>query len=482
MVLPFAAAANSSAIQSVITPVLTQVQTLFSAADDVFVPNEAPAVAASGISPFSASNIRLEATTFSAGFTHSLALHSNGTLWAWGSNGNGRTGLGTITGNQLTPAQVGTAANWTQVSAGNNFSLALRSGGTLWSWGSNADGVTGLGTTVGNQLTPEQVGTAANWTAVSAGSEHSLAIRSDGTLWAWGQNTGGRTGLGVLLGTETTPVQVGTATNWAHVSAGQTHSLAVRSDGTLWAWGSHTNGVTGLGTSSGNQTTPAQVGTATNWSAVSAGSAHSLAIRADGTLWSWGSNVGGRTGLGATTGTQTTPVQVGTATDWTTLSAGNAHSIAIRSDGTLWSWGSNTVGRTGLGTTIGSQTTPIQVGSATDWTLADAGTAGSHSLGMRTNGDLWGWGYNVNGQIGLNDIGDRTVPTLIGSGFETGLERDFEPPTIENIAPQGSGVATTTAQIVITFDQAMHTESLGTVRLNNTELDLTHAVWTENDT
>ncbi|MCL2680267.1 MAG: hypothetical protein FWF11_02160, partial [Coriobacteriia bacterium] len=271
LALPFLAAANSSALQSVVSPVITQVQTLFSPADDVLVSNEAPAVVTSGFSPFSSSGIRPEATTFAAGTNFSLAIRSDGTLWAWGSNANGMTGLGTDTGFQTRPAQVGTGTNWTAVSAGREHSLALRSDGTLWAWGSNANGMTGLDTATGNQLTPAQVGTATNWKSISAGNIHSLAIATDGTLWAWGWNLDGRTGLGTDAGIQTTPAQVGTATNWTAVSAGTSHSLALRSDGTLWSWGANTDGATGLGTDTGNQTTPLQVGSATSWTQLSAG-------------------------------------------------------------------------------------------------------------------------------------------------------------------------------------------------------------------
>ncbi|MCL2680725.1 MAG: hypothetical protein FWF11_04545, partial [Coriobacteriia bacterium] len=162
------AAANSAAVQSVFDPVITQVQVLFSLADDAFTSNETPVVASDGIGALSGSGILQEATTFSGGTVHSLAVRSDGTLWSWGSNLQGRTGLGTATGDQLTPAQVGTATNWTAVSAGGSHSLALQSDGTLWAWGNHNGGATGLGPTTGNQTTPAQVGTATNWTQVSA--------------------------------------------------------------------------------------------------------------------------------------------------------------------------------------------------------------------------------------------------------------------------------------------------------------------------
>ncbi|MCL2680419.1 MAG: hypothetical protein FWF11_02950, partial [Coriobacteriia bacterium] len=487
LALPFLAAANSVAVQSVLDPVITHVQNMLSPADDAFAPNEAPAVVSGGFSSLSSSTIRPEATTFSAGHQHSLAIKADGTLWSWGLNLSGRTGLGiAVNSNTLVPTQVGIATNWTQVSAGQDHSLAIRSDGTLWAWGSDANGRTGRGTITGNQPTPAQVGTATSWTQVSAGQLHSLAIAADGTLWSWGHNGNGRTGLGTTTGNQLTPAQIGTATNWTQVSAGSEHSLAIRSDGTLWSWGTNGSGRTGLGTTTGNQLTPAQIGTATNWTSVSAGGSHSLAIRSDGTLWAWGHNANGRTGLGTGSGSQNTPAQVGTATNWTQVSAAGeftvptGHSLAIRSDGTLWSWGSNDLGAAGLGTAIGNQT-PVQVGTATDWLLADAATDGIHSLGMRTNGDLWGWGWNNSGQLGLNDTTTRYVPTLIGAGFELGFEP--EPPEAIVIATLPTADATditetSTTHISIFFDREMNPTVAGTITLDNgATVNLASATW-----
>ena len=418
LVLPLLAAANSSAIQSVLSPVVTQVQAVFSSADDGFMPNESPAIVTGGIALLSSSDIRPEPTTFSAGANHSLAIKSDGTLWSWGWNGNGATGRGVIAGSQNTPAQVGTATNWRSVSAGLN---------------------------------------------------HSLGLRADGSLWSWGSNGNGKTGLNTIAGDQTTPIQVGTATNWTQVSAGNLHSLGIRSDGTLWAWGTNLDGRTGLGTTTGNQLTPAQVGTATNWASVSAGNTHSLAIASDGTLWAWGSNSLGRTGLGTLAGTQNTPLQVGSATNWTQVSVGDAHSLAVRADGTLWAWGDNTQGRTGLGTLAGIQDSPLQVGSATDWLSAYASHNGNHSFGMRLDGTLWAWGRNAEGQLGLGNAGtgtDRSVPTLVGSDIDWAIPAA---PAIIDISLASSGITTDTAEVTITFDRAINTAT-GTVTLNGVPL------------
>ena len=132
----------------------------------------------------------------SVGFRHTLAIRADGTLWAWGDNANGRTGLGTDTGIVTVPTQVGTANNWATVSAGTHHSLAVTTNGELWAWGNNGSGTTGLGVTTGNTLVPTRVGTASTWRSVSAGQWFSLAIRTNGTLWSFGMNGSGRTGRG----------------------------------------------------------------------------------------------------------------------------------------------------------------------------------------------------------------------------------------------------------------------------------------------
>ena len=329
----------------------------------------------------------------SAGVDRSFAIRDDGSLWSWGRNIYGVTGLGTTTGNTYTPTRVGTDNDWIFVSAGGLHTLGIRADGSLWAWGLNEDGRTGLGIDTGNTLIPTRVGTDNNWVSVSAGSFHSHGIRADGSLWAWGWNSGGRTGLGIdtLTGT-LTPTRVGTANNWVSVSAGCSHSLAIRDDDSLWTWGLNALGGTGLDT--GTALTPTRVGIEYNWISVSAGFGHSHGIRADGSLWAWGSNWEGVTGLGTTTGNTYIPTRVGIANNWAYVAAGLHHSIGIRADGSLWAWGFNYQEEIGQVAWI----TPTRVGTANNWVFASAG--GLHSLGIRNDG-LWAWGVNGGGQVGV---------------------------------------------------------------------------------
>ncbi len=318
-------------------------------------------------------------TRISSGQAHTLAIRSDGTLWAWGTNSDGRLGDGTLTGTS-TPKQIGTAT-YTAVAGGQYHSLAIHSNGTLWGWGWNSNGQVGDGT-VTQRNSPVQIG-SATYTAVSTGADYSLAIHTNGTLWAWGLNSDGQLGDGTLT-QRNSPVQIGTATYTA-VTGGRAHTLAIRTNGTLWAWGAGAFGGLGDGTTV-SKSNPTAIGTAT-YTAVAGGSGHSLAIHTNGTLWAWGHNNYGQVGDGSTTN-RTSPLQIGTATH-IAVSAGNVlFSHAIRTNNTLWGWGDNASGKLGDGT-ITDRLVPTAIGSAT-YTAVTSGE--SFALAIHTNGILWAWG------------------------------------------------------------------------------------------
>ncbi|MEW6558142.1 MAG: hypothetical protein AB1349_12470, partial [Elusimicrobiota bacterium] len=354
-------------------------------------------------------------SSVSCGGYHTIAINADGTLWAWGRNEYGQLGLGT-TIQMNTPTQVGSATNWSSVSCGELYTIAIKTDSTLWAWGDNGYSQLGLGTTI-QMNTPTQIDSATNWSSVSCGGNHTIAIKTDGTLWAWGCNYSGQLGLGTTIQMNT-PTQVGTLTNWSSVSCGRENTIAIKTDGTLWAWGWNNCGQLGLGTTI-QMNTPTQVGSATNWSSVSGGGYHTIAIKTDGTLWSWGLNEYGQLGLG-TTIQMNTPTQVGSATNWSSVSSGVHHTIAIKTDGTLWAWGDNYYGELGLGNSGGNwisyddgidRNTPTQVGTLTNWSSVSGG--GYHTIAIKADGTLWAWGYNVYGQLGLGDTTDRNTPTQV---------------------------------------------------------------------
>jgi alpha-tubulin suppressor-like RCC1 family protein len=327
---------------------------------------------------------------------HSIALKSNGGLWAWGNNTSGEMGLGFVSFGIDTPTATGTpATEWVSGAVGGSHTVALRSEGTLWSWGSNDHGQLGTGNNT-DQNTPVMSGNDSNWVAVSAGEDHTAALKSNGTLWSWGDNGNGQLGIG-NYNDQDNPQQV-SGSNWASVSCGSAHSLALKADGTLWAWGDNSSGQLGTGNYS-TFTSPVQIGSYDKWLAIAAGGKHSLALKADGSLWAWGRNTEGQLGTGNNT-VQLSPVQVGAGDTWVWISAGDQYSLALKADGTLWAWGMNSDGQLGIGN-YNNQNSPIQIGAANDWIAANAGKA--HSIAWKVDGTIWSWGNNDYGQLGLGN-------------------------------------------------------------------------------
>ena len=278
---------------------------------------------------------------------------------------------------------------------------------------------------------------------IAAGADHTVAIRSDGTLWAWGDDTYGELGNGTNAA-EFVPTQIGTAT-WSAVAAGTAFTIALRSDGTLWAWGLNSSAQLGDGTTV-NKNAPEQIGTVTNWSAVAAGAKHVLALRWDNNLWTWGDNTFGQLGNGTTTN-NLVPTQIGAGAVWTLISAGFDHSAALRSDESLWMWGNNTFGQLGDGT-VSSESLPEQIGPGVDWRAPAAGT--SFTVALRTDGTLWAWGDNASGQLGIGSLQNRPSPVeLAHTGFN-------EPPVVVSTTPSnGSPNVSLSATIQATFSQPM---------------------------
>ena len=298
--------------------------------------------------------------------------------------------------------------DWKMIKAGYYHTVGIKADGSLWAWGDNTYGQLGDGS-ITQRNSPVQIGSSTNWSSIAAGGLHNIATKTDGSLWAWGRNGSGELGDGSTA-QRNSPVQIGSSTNWSSIAAGGYHTIAKKTDGSLWAWGDNYFGQLG-DVSTTQRNSPVQIGSSTNWSLIAAGAYHTIATKTDGSLWAWGYNGLGQLGDGSNTH-RNSPVQIGSSTNWLSITAGVYHTIATKTDGSLWAWGNNAEGQLGDGSTAQSNI-PKKIGSSTNWSSMGAGQY--HTIATKTDGSLWAWGYNYDGQLGDGSNTQRYSPVQIGS-------------------------------------------------------------------
>jgi len=345
-----------------------------------------------------------------------VAPPSQDGLWMWGYNSDGQLGLDD-TADRSSPVQVGSLTTWDKIACGSGHTLVVKTDdGTLWAWGNNYHGQLGTGNRT-YRSSPVQVGGLTNWETIDAAENYSIAIKTDGTIWAWGRNNNGQLGTGNTW-SRSAPTQIGSLTNWESVACGYTQAAAIKTDGTLWTWGNNYYGQLGLGYIYTPKSSPVQVGSLTDWTKVSSGANYMVALKTNGTLWAWGSNTHGQLGLGNITN-RSSPVQIGSLTNWSDIDCGQLYVMVTKTDGTLWTWGYNNYGQLGLGDRT-SRSSPVQVGSLTTWDKIACGSGStsknpSHTSTIKTDGTLWAWGENDSGELGLGDKVHRSSPVQVGS-------------------------------------------------------------------
>jgi alpha-tubulin suppressor-like RCC1 family protein len=348
----------------------------------------------------------------------SIVVTSLFQTWSWGYNNLGQLGDNTIANRSSPVLVIGEFTDWCQVSTIGNHSLGLRTNGTAWAWGRNFEGQVGSNSSSSGSVSPVSVvGDFSDWRQVSGGYRHSLALRSNGTAWAWGSNGSGQLGTNNTI-SRSSPVSVlGEFTDWCQVSAGG-HSLGLRTNGTVWAWGSNYSGQLGTNNTTSRSSPVSVVGGFTDWCQVSAGVNHSLGVRTNGTLWAWGYNSFGQLGINVSSDRSSPVSVVGGFTDWCQVSSNIRHNVGLRTNGTAWAWGYNGSGQIGDNTGSFSITrfSPVSVvGGFTDWCQVAAG--GGHSLGLKSNGTIWAWGTNSDGRLGTNNTINRSSPVSVVGGF-----------------------------------------------------------------
>ncbi len=300
-----------------------------------------------------------EVVAVSCGWSHTLALRADGTVWAWGSGLSGQLGDGQGTDSAL-PVQVSNLSGVVAIAAGNLHSLAILSNRTVWAWGWNGNGQLGDGSTT-QRNAPVQVSNLNNVVAIAAGNFYSLALRTDGTVWGWGDNGYGQLGVNPSITPESNvPVQASGLTNMTAIACGYRHSIAIRSDGTVWAWGDNSYGQLGRDTGGLASSTPAQVMSISDVAAIAGGEYHTIAAKSDGTVWTWGLNDNGQLGIGPSPPQSDDAVQVTGLSGVVAVAAGSYHSVILGSDGTVWTWGQNFDGQLGDGGTT-QRNAPFQV-------------------------------------------------------------------------------------------------------------------------
>jgi alpha-tubulin suppressor-like RCC1 family protein len=342
-----------------------------------------------------------DVVSIAAANTTSVAVMSDGTVWQWGYY-YGST-------DWTTPQKI-SINDVKMVGVGDDHILALKNDGTVWAWGSNGYGQLGDGT-YNDSIQPVEVQGISNVISIAAGTYHSLALERDGSVWAWGSNNYGQLGEGSMnYNGSPVPIQVEGMEGITAISSGGSHCLALQSDSVVWAWGDNDHGVLGDGTNTARFTpVMSKMNDIEYFDAGDSG--HALAVKDDGTVWAWGYNYMGQLGQGGVSLNDQGIVSIGSEadsynpaivngiSDAVAVAAGGSHSVALTRDGSVWTWGSNLDGQLGMGTIGGSdQTSPIQVPGLNNVTAIAAGMY--HTLALKSDGTVWAWGLNSDGQIG----------------------------------------------------------------------------------
>jgi alpha-tubulin suppressor-like RCC1 family protein len=346
------------------------------------------------------------------------------TLFAWGKNANGELGLGD-TVYRSSPVQVGALGTWSKVTAGRRSTAAIKTDGTLWTWGLGQNGGLGLGDAV-SRSSPVQVGALTTWDAVAVANPSMAAIKTDGTLWTWGRASYGQLGLGNVT-VYSSPVQVGALTTWSKIASNSSSIAAIKTDGTLWVWGRNYAGALAQNDLV-NRSSPVQVGVLTTWSSISGDTGVNspygsfIAVKTDGTMWSWGKNNGAQLGLGTpgnyNTVSRSSPTQIGALTTWGVGVQGDQWGFGIKTTGTFFTWGTAYSGdQADYRTLLQGWAGPTQVGTLTDWWSATNRASAGNRTGfvIKSDGALWTWGDNTYGALGRNNTANTSSPVQLGS-------------------------------------------------------------------
>lgn len=330
-------------------------------------------------------------------------------LWNWGFNDSGKLGIESRVSRSSPVQTVTSGTNWRETQVGRCNTIAIKTDGTLWIWGQGVAGQMGNSAATARSSPVQTISGGTNWRNSAIGWVTAAGIKTDGSLWMWGGNAGGTLGNNTSITNQSSPVQtVSAVTNWKQVSVGFCTVGAIKTDGSLWMWGGAAAGLLGRNNIIAASSPVQTVSNVTTWKQVRVGGIFAGAIKTDGTLWLWGVGTDGQLGRNNVI-SQSSPVQtVSNVTTWKQVSVGYYNSAAIKTDGSLWTWGQGGSGKLG-DNTITSKSSPVQtVTGGTNWRCVSAGF--NHVGALKTDGSLWLWGGNNTGYLGTGNITPRSSP------------------------------------------------------------------------
>jgi alpha-tubulin suppressor-like RCC1 family protein len=335
-------------------------------------------------------------------------------LWGCGDNGSGRIGDNSAVNKSIPVTVSGGGTNWKQVSSGGSHTGAIKSDGTLWTWGYNSTGQLGNNSASARSSPGTVSGGGTTWSKISCGSSTTIAIKTDGTLWNWGRDGYGELGDNSVVNKSSPVTVAGGGTTWQQCAGGANFTAAIKLDGTLWTWGRNNYGQLGNNSASDRSSPGTVSGGGTTWKYVSICFGVSTAIKTDGTLWSWGSGQSGFLGNNSTIAKSSPVTTSGGGTNWKQVACGYTMVAAIKTDGTLWTWGSGMYGSLGNNSTVNRSSPGTTSGGGTTWKQSTSGNTWGSAI--KTDGTLWTWGYNLDGRLATNTTVSRSSPGVIIMG------------------------------------------------------------------
>jgi hypothetical protein len=341
-------------------------------------------------------------------------------LFTWGLNSSGQLGTNNVTTRSTPVTTFAGGTTWKSLCQSGDrpdHIAAIKTDGSLWIWGNNDRGHLGNNTLAYRSTPVTTFAGGNNWKQVACSGYNTAAIKTDGSLWVWGSNIAAQLGInsGVNFNQQTPVTTFAGGNNWKSVACGRTHTAAIKTDGSLWVWGDNTDGRLGINATTNRSTPVTTFAGETNWKSVACGENYISAIKTDGTLWTWGGNANGQLGINNTDNRSTPVTTFSGGTNWKQVNCGRVHTAAIKTDGTIWNWGRNNDGQLGTGDGTQRNTPVIPNPGGTNWKSVSCGE--SHTTATKTDGTLWVWGANSSGQLGINiGAGNRlsAVTTFAG--------------------------------------------------------------------